>query len=179
MSRKYYLTNSFRDIMYDNMWQFMNLDVIQSMFPGIPTSTILGIDNDNFKKINKNTICFNEPLVADESGHYVFVDSKLKAHSTYEDNILLRDEDDGICHGAAMIYACYYYKIIPFTLISNPSTIDEYKYNYKMILTFYIFIIESGLWKKAMDENFYNENKNGNHIKKSLKTLKNYIKRYS
>ena len=42
-----------------------------------------------------------------------------------------------------------------------------------------IIIIESGLWKKAMDENFYNENKNGNHIKKSLKTLKNYIKRYS
>ena len=67
-----------------------------------------------------------------------------------------------------------------------PTTVEDYKYNYKTILTVYIEIIENGKWDKALFANFYKDVKwikrnKKNTTKKTqtaLRTLKEYIKRF-
>jgi hypothetical protein len=184
------LTAKFRKTLYDNMWGFMNLDVIQSLMTSmgcnINYTTHPNIHDDNFNKIHKNSICFKGTY---ENGHYVYVDNKREAYGSYEKGILSRDDDDGICHGVAMIYALAKNGCIleeTFTLIDYPKNDNEFRQNYKTILNFYIFIIQKGFWDIAMENNFYediNWVKNKNKITseqsiKSLIALKEYIPRF-
>jgi hypothetical protein len=192
MARRIILTNDFRDNMYDNMWTFMNLDMINYIFNNgtsngfvqIDTETIRGINNDNFTQRYANTITYKTGNRG--AGHYVYVDNNLVGHSTYEDNLLTRPEDDGICHGAAMIYALQNNGSRLFTLISNPRNRDERKENYKTILEFYIYLIESGMWDKALEEYFYgdvtwitvNRKRTTQESQIALSMLQNYIDRF-
>lgn len=179
-------TAKFRETMYDNMWQYINPTMISDMLC-LKTSTIKGVDNEKFTNKHKNTICYK--MDPDQSGHYVFVDENKKAFSTYEKELLRRESDDGVCHGAAMIYALHNQKRIPadqFVLIDYPKTSEEYKSNYKSILELYIYLITSGLWDDALSKNFYDDvnwikvdGKNTTiQTKKSLETLMEYIKRF-
>lgn len=179
-------TAKFRQIMYDNMWQFINPKMIKEML-NLKTTTIKGVENEKFTNRHKNTICYkSEP---DEGGHYVFINENKEAFSTYEKELLRRESDDGVCHAAAMIYALHGKKMIPddqFILIDYPKTVEEYKQNYKSILEFYIYLITSDLWDQALYNNFYNDvkrmEKDGKMTTKqtitSLKTLQEYIKRF-
>jgi hypothetical protein len=168
------------------MWTFINPDMIEYML-GIKTSTIKGVDNEKFTKKHINTICYK--YEDDGSGHYVFVDEKKQPYSTYEKELLRRESDDGVCHGASMIYASHAMHIIPndqFILIDHPKTLSEFRNNYKSILNFYIYLITSGLWDKALERFFYNDvkwiQKDGKmttvETQKSLETLQDYIRRF-
>ena len=102
----------FMKTMYDNMWNFMNTDMIKSMY-GFKISYQRDIDNDIFKDDHKNTICFKgDPDPSDpdndDGGHYVFVDENLIPHGSYESELLLYDSDDGICHGVAIAFALFH-----------------------------------------------------------------------
>lgn len=158
MPKRIGFTILFLDKMFNNMWTFMNEDMILHMLKKeLKVNKVTGfsamknVDDDRFKKNHAHTICFKGPRTG---GHWVYVDRNLKAHSTYEDN-LIDPDDDGVCHGAAMIYAIGANK--PggqFPLIPNPKTVNEYKNNYKSILKFYIYLIESGKWDKALAKFF-------------------------
>jgi hypothetical protein len=172
------------EIMYQNMWQFINPDMI-SYILRINVSFQKDIDNDVFKTRHKNTICFKGD---EDEGHYVFVDDNLNAYGTYEKNLLYRVEDDGVCHGAAISYALYFLKNrLEFRLLNDPSPkdMDAYRYNYKTILNVYIYLIESGEWDKALENYFYKDvhwiepdRKTTVETQKALETLKEYIKRF-
>ena len=179
-------TAEFRKIMYDNMWGFINPKMIEEML-NLKTTTIKGVENEKFTNKHKNTICYKTD--PNEAGHYVFVNENKQAFSTYEKELLRRESDDGVCHGAAMIYALHDKKIISddqFVLIDYPKTTEEYKQNYKSILEFYIYLITSGLWDQALYNNFYNDvepiEEDGKETTEetvtSLKTLQEYIKRF-
>ena len=177
-------TKKFMEIMYQNMWQFINPDMI-SYILRINVSFQKDIDDDVFKTRHKNTICFKGD---EDEGHYVFVDDHLNAYGTYEKNLLYRVEDDGVCHGAAISYALYFLKNrLEFRLLNDPSPkdMDAYRYNYKTILNVYIYLIESGEWDKALENYFYNDvhwiepdRKTTVETQKALETLKEYIKRF-
>jgi hypothetical protein len=179
-------TAKFRDSMYKNMWSYINPDMISDMLK-LKTSTIEGVENEKFTKRHINTICYK--YEESGAGHYVFVNENKEAFSTYEKELLRRDTDDGVCHGASMIYAAHAFHLIPdnkFVLKDYPKTIKDFKDNYKNILEFYIYLIVSGLWDRALEKFFYNELnwiKIGNKIttkqtQKSLETLQEYIKRF-
>lgn len=189
-------TQDFMDTMYDNMWTFMNPNMINHMF-GFKISYQKDINNDIFTDDHKNTICFKgDP----DGGHYVFVDdvkinvkikrknyTTYKHHGTYESKLLARDTDDGICHGAAIAFALNFIKgRADMFLKEFPTTVEDYKHNYKTILTVYIEIIENGKWDKALRANFYkdvkwikrNKKNTTKETQEALKTLKTYIKRF-
>lgn len=179
-------TAKFRETMYDNMWSYINLDMINEML-NIKTSTIKGVDNEKFTTKHINTICYKTG--ENDSGHYVFVDRNKEASSTYEKGLLRRELDDGVCHGASMIYALHSYQMIPedmFPLIDYPKTTKEYKQNYRSILEFYIYLIETGLWDEALSKFFYNDvewivvdgKETTKQTVKSLQTLTEYVKRF-
>ncbi len=176
-------TAKFRDTMYENMWSYINPEMIAYMF-NLKTSTIKGVENDHFTAKHKNTICYK--IGEEDSGHYVYVNDEKEAFSTYEKGLLRRDADDGVCHGASMIYALHANRMIPedqFILIDYPKTVQQYRENYKSILNFYIYMIESGLWDKALSRFFYNDvdwiNGTTKQTVKSLQTLREYIKRFA
>ena len=180
----------FRKTMYDNMWNFMNTDMIKSMY-GFKISYQRD-DNDIFTDDHKNTICFKgDPDPSDpdndDGGHYVFVDGNLIAHGSYESELLAYDSDDGICHGVAIAFALNFIKgRADMFLKEFPTTVEDYKYNYKTILTVYIEIIENGKWDKALLANFYgdvkwikrNKKNTTKETQTALRTLKAYIKRF-
>ena len=66
--------------MYENMWQFINPDMI-SYILNINVSYKKDIYDYKFKKQHKNTICFKGD---EDDGHYVFVDDKLNDYGTIE-----------------------------------------------------------------------------------------------
>lgn len=179
-------TKKFRDTMYENMWTYINPDMITDML-GIKTTSIKGVENEKFTEKHKNTICFK---TGEDSGHYVFVNNNKEAFSTYEKELLKREADDGVCHGASMIYALHANHSIPddlFILKDYPKTPGEFKQNYKSLLNFYIYLITSGLWDKALEKFFYNDVDwvvaNGKittkQTIKSLETLKEYVTRFN
>lgn len=149
----------FVDGMYDNMWGFMNLDMIRTILETakckVGTSEKPDVNNDDFKNaLYHNTICFKH---GDPSGHYVYVDETGKVTGTYENKLIYR-ADDGICHGAALISAlhnCYPEKFPP--LIRNPRGPQQYRYNYGTIMNMYIFLIEQGWWDIALRKHFYKD----------------------
>lgn len=184
MANNIRFTDKFRKVMYSNMWNYFNLDMIKSFYPSLKTSTIKGIENDNFTQSHKNTICFKDD---GSCGHYVYVNNENIALSTFETNLLKNESDGGVCHAAALIYAleCNNHKDSKkFHLIPNPKSNDEFKHNYKTILEFYIFLIESGKWDRAMKKNFYEDvtwiknEKTTQETQNAIHELKNYIKRF-
>jgi hypothetical protein len=181
------LIDSFREGMYENMWSFMNLEMLKSMFPGIKLTTKCDIDDDKFKSADKNSICFKGD--SNDGGHYVYVPKhKVKCNphkslGTYECGLLTRERDDGICHGAAIAYYLFHEKkFTNYKIINNPKKSDERRHNYKVILNVYIYIIESGLWDDALSKNFYADvTWIGNttvQTKNALILLKDYITRF-
>ena len=141
------------------------------------------IEDDNFKDVKfANSICFKGSR---KEGHYVYVDNEGKAYGTYENNLLKRLEDDGVCHGAALIFALNESGSEGrFPLVISPDKKDDdYKKNYISILSLYKWLIEQGYWDKALKDNFYEvliwdkEDKTTLETKKSLQLLNKYIKR--
>lgn len=182
-------TAQFRDTMYDNMWQFFNTDMIETMYPSIRVSTICGVENDAYTRAHYNTLCFKEPEEEDASGHYVYVTKEGEAQSTYELNLLLRPSDDGVCHGASLIYALKGYQHPDgrmFDLVAHPDPRDvaTNASNYRTILELYLHLIESGKWDRALKSNFYSEvhwiskGRTTRETQTARRTLKAYIRRF-
>ena len=177
-------TNDFMDTMYKNMWTFMNPDMIAEMF-NIKITEKANVDDDNWTNEYKNSICFKGP---EDEGHYVYVDKNKNAYGTYESNLLINEADDGICHGAAMIFAGlgrpHVDDLIPLPDIPDSEKknfIMIYLKNYLTILEFYKWLIVSGKWDDALRKNFYydvtwiNGDKTTKETKASLKMLEKYI----
>jgi len=169
-------TSKFVDTMYINMWQYMNPEVVNGMFSvelskkKILFSTQKDVNDDIFSKSQKNTICFKgDP---DTGGHWVYVDKKGQPQSTYENNLIYQ-EDDGVCHGAAMIYALGYDKTL-FPLIENPKNKAQFKNNYRSLVSFYIYLIESKKWESSFNYYFQGIKNRKAKINKSLDTLKDF-----
>lgn len=148
------------DEMYNNMWQYMNEDVIKYIFKlvGCPIriSKKRSVDDDNFCiKKHGNTICFKGGRC---DGHYVYVNEELKVTGTAESN-LIYVKDSGICHGAALtaaLHNCFpnTHPYDKFTLIHNPKNRNERLHNYTSIFNTYKYLITSGVWLKVI-ENYW------------------------
>jgi hypothetical protein len=133
-------------------------------------TTIKDVNDDIFSKSQKNTICFKgDP---DIGGHWVYVDKKGQPQSTYENNLIYQ-EDDGVCHGAAMIYALGYDKTL-FPLIDNTKNKSQFKNNYRSLVSFYIYHIESKKWESSFNYYFQGIKNRKAKINKSLDTLKDF-----
>lgn len=166
----------FVDKMFKYMWSYVNKDMIKSMFKnkinnyGLTFKTKKDINDDNWIEGYRNTITFKGNI--NTGGHWVFVDDQLNAHSTYE-KMLLYDDDDGTCHGAAMIYA-FRYNVSKFPLVDFPSSKRDYLTNYRSLISFYKWLITSGKWDKALKIYFPNEVEwiNDTTSKESQKALK-------
>lgn len=188
MVLKCIFTKKFLNIMYNNMWTFINEDVLIHMFPGLKFSYMKNIYDKNIPLKYSRTLCFKGDI---KDGHYIYV-SNIKNNKNFckpfgscESNILVRDEDNGICHGVAMCYYLFHeLNDKRFKLLTNKYNEDKiYRKNYKTILNFYIHLIESGKWDKAMKDNFYYEldwklNTTTFQTEIALKTLKEYIRRF-
>jgi hypothetical protein len=171
-------TENFRENMYNYMWQYFNLDVIQDIFYGLESKELLNIQkyngmfNDKFKK----SICFKGD---DKDGHYFYVDKNLKVYGTFESNLLNNETDDGVCHSIAIIYALKDY--LPkygnlFKITLNPQTKQQFKNNYLNILNFYNWLIESKIWDYVIKYHFPNETVGKS--KKALELIKEEIIRF-
>lgn len=174
-------TAKFMDTMYENMWQFINPEMLEFIFNGLKVTYIPSVDSpdSHFKKGHVGSICFKGDL---DEGHYVYVDGNKCSKGTYECNLLTRDLDDGVCHGAAIAF--YMYNELNKTryrLIENPTTEDEFKHNYITILKVYLHLINSKIWDKALENFFYNDVEwTGNTTKQTIlakNTLKEYIQK--
>jgi hypothetical protein len=162
----------FRDCMYKNMWTYMNSDMIEHIFGQLRIPMKVGkkrgIYDKNFtKKEHYNKIVFKG---SKNDGHYVYVNDEGKAYGTIENKLLNGEEDHGVCHGVAIIYALNYlapkynpnlfidYPILKsFKLISEPKTKREFKKNYIIICKLYDWLISTGLWNNALKDNFYRD----------------------
>lgn len=174
-------TAKFMDTMYENMWQFINPDMLEFIFNGLKVTYIPSVNapDSDFKKSHVGSICFKGDL---DEGHYVYVDSNKHSKGTYESNLLSRQLDDGVCHGAAMaFYMCNELRKKQFCIIENPTSRDEFKHNYIIILKVYLYLIKSGLWDSALERFFYNDVEwTGNTTKQTIlakNTLKEYIQK--
>lgn len=152
------LSKEFVESMYENMWQFMNLNVIHHILKDagckIKTMYKEKLEDNTWPKAYHNSICFKG---TEYEGHYVFVKSSRNITGTYESK-LIYEEDDGICHGAALavaLYSCGYKEI--GKLIKNPKNNYDINNNYNIILGTYIYIIKKGWWDKALHANFYGD----------------------
>jgi hypothetical protein len=161
MPKKVIFKAQFMDTMYKNMWQFINPDMITHMFPQVKITYKNRVDDDKFTKSFKDSLCFKGP---EDEGHYVYITDKLMSdgktydyHGTYEDDLLTREEDDGVCHGVAIIFALHEEKGRFPINIQQGRTKAENKRNYISILKLYQWLIESGLWDKALEDNFYDD----------------------
>jgi hypothetical protein len=145
------MSEEFVNGMYENMWQFINPDVILFILTkaGCPTKTSRQKDmNDNVFKIrHRDTICFKG---SPTEGHYVYVSPDGCVTGTYE-NDLICSKDDGICHGGALAAALINcgYNIVG-SIIKNPRTLAEKKVNYRTIMNTYLYIINQGWWDEAI-----------------------------
>ena len=157
MSKKCILTAKFRECMYKNMWQYMNPDMLTFV---LNNNTLMSyksdIEDDKFGKKYANTICFKG---SETEGHYVYISKALEALGTYECDMLSRDDDDGICHGASVAFYlnANYKQFGKFKLIPYPSGVEEYRHNYYTILNVYLYLIDSGMWDNALKEFFYHD----------------------
>lgn len=152
---------SFREKIYKNMWSFINLEMIQTMFPEINVFYLE--DGACLTADHKNSLCYEQ--YDDSAGHYFYVDNSLTKKSTYELGLLKEDYDDednedndGVCHGASIIYTLQANDIIntdDFPLIPFPENDKDYLNNYINILYLYKWLITSRKWDKALKHNFY------------------------
>lgn len=188
----------FRDIMFDNMWAYINTDVISTILKemGIAvkanmTKKYIDFSNEYVTDSRlRNSICYSN--FNPEEGHYYYVDNNLKKHGTFESKLLTRDEDNGVCHSAAIIYAIMYNKkeSSPAFSIVDVNTNDKHvqKRNYISILQLYEYLIESGIWDMALLTHFGNSFNKDDFIQmegggyttvqtqSALRALKIYIK---
>ena len=176
----------FRDIMYENMWSFMNPDMIKHIFSQIKVKIRItyksDVNDDDFRnKLFHKTICFKGNI---NEGHYVYVQNSKNVYGTYENDLLYNDSDDGVCHSIAMIFALLKLKkIMNFPIILNPVKISEFRHNYRTIVNFYIWLIKTGYWDNALKDNFYHDvtwvdkGKTTRETKTALKTLVKYLKK--
>ena len=176
------------DTMTDNMWTFINPDTITTILelslygrhnvskPVRNVTSIGKVNNDNFKDKHKNTICFKGP---ENLGHYVYVDENCIGQGTYE-NRLVHDNDDGMCHGAALFYALKKNGINVGNLNVKPKLNSlEFIDNYITLLNVYLYIIEIGWWNTALKRYFYKDvthNNNNNEIRQTTIAI-SYLKR--
>jgi hypothetical protein len=186
---------AFRNIMFDNMWTYINTDVISTILEEIGvgikakmTKKYIDFSNEYVTDSRlKNTICYSK--FNKDEGHYYYVDNNLKKHGTFERKLLTRDEDNGVCHSAAIIYAIMYNR----NKLSSRFKIIEGKnnrvivQNYITILEMYQYLIESGVWDMALLTHFGNsfnkdefiETENGGYTtvqtQTALRALKIYI----
>lgn len=164
--RKRLLTQSFRDEMYDNMWQFMNQDTLKIILEQAGCGDIIisekeRVDDDDWMDGKgprsdgsyKNTICFKGN---NEDGHYVYINENNDVWGTYECQLIYKT-DDGMCHGGALAAAFYHCGIKVGPLVNKPKTTEEFVQNYKVLLNTYLFIIQKGYWDDALRETFYSE----------------------
>ena len=144
--------------MYENMWSFMNPDMIRSIFSelgeNIKITYRANVENDRFPRSFWNSICFKGST---DNGHYVYIDDKGHVYGTYELNLLARNEDDGICHGVAIAFAIDHMGPKRFSINEAPATRDDFKVNYIKILYVYKWLIERGVWDAALAKHFYND----------------------
>ena len=147
-------STGFTDKLYETMWQFINEDMMRSMYPKsrINYTTQARVDDDNFTPAQANSICFKGPR---DDGHWVYIDHNLVGHSTYEDKLILQ-ADDGVCHAAAMINA-FESNTDAFRLITRPTNLEESNKNYRSILLYYMFLITSKKWDRALRANFFSD----------------------
>jgi hypothetical protein len=180
------LVKKFRDDMYKNMWSYMNPDMMKHIFKQLNKNLKItykdDIEDDDFTKKFANSICFKGD---EDEGHYVYVDKDKTAYGSYENDLLTRETDDGICHGVALIFALGENdenKKFPLVIKPNKSR-DDNKNNYISILSLYKWLIEEGYWDKALKDNFYNDvdwienEKTTKQSQKSLEILNAYINR--
>jgi hypothetical protein len=153
--------------MYDNMWTFMNLDTITSVLSQAGCNvkgTHVDDVNDDVSLEDPSfwgTICQKG---TPEEGHYVYIDRAGEVWGTYEMN-LTDDQDDGMCHGAAIAAALNDCGKGVGSLYPNPTPAQK-RENYNTIRNTYITIIESHWWDRALHEFFYNDvNWNKNETK--------------
>lgn len=144
------LGGTFSQHMYDNMWSHINPEVMEDMYPGLQTFTKQDILDDIFKQKHHGQICFKGDPV--RGGHYCFIDPEKGPVGTYECN-LLKDKDDGMCHGAALAYYIDRQLIDAgkpprYSLIRDPQSDDDFIFNYKQIFTLYDKIL-STRWKQG------------------------------
>lgn len=186
------LTEEFRNEMYKNMWSYINLDMIQTIFQQLG----LNLKVSRKKNINdydytpaekyKNTLCYKGKEDDDkETGHYVYIDNNLQDWGTYENRLLASSEDDGMCHSVAIIFTLKASGIFgdnfPFPIIINPRYKKDFIKNYISILSLYKWIIEEGYWDQALKEHFYKSvewdrrERTTSQTKKALIALRNYI----
>lgn len=175
----------FREGIYSNMWQFMSPNMIQEIFRldrrNLKITYKNDIEDDKYDDKYKNSLCFKgDP---ERGGHYVYIDKNLVHHGTYEDGLLTRQDDDGVCHGVAIIYALGENKNNGlFPLIPYPQTREDKLTNYKSIIKVYIWLIKSGYWDKALKKKFYKDvtwigpkEKTTEETQESLVLLKDYL----
>lgn len=162
-AKKEVLSDQFLKIMTKNMWQFFNLDTMSSVLQSASAgcrhikieSQTLNNDLDKKKRMrNLNTVFFKGNM---REGHYSFVDNSGLEWGTYEMNLIF-ENDDGICHGAALTAALHSCGIRDINeLISNPNNYKDILYNYIQIIRTYITIINNGWWDTALINYFWND----------------------
>jgi hypothetical protein len=191
LTREERMTSDFTDTLYTNMWQFMNpsllKDIMASYGCRMTVKRRKGVSPNGkvFPVSQRNSLCHESYGAGpDAEGHYYYIDKDGKAHGTYEDNLILKDIDDGICHGAALIYSLKACGLDLPDLISDPTNDKDLDHNYFTILSIYIDIIERGYWDKALKKHFENDSEltwDGDttlQTRLALGTLKSYIKRF-
>ena len=181
------LTAKFRGDMYRHMWSWINPDTIQQMLQRVSgqgvqisrTGNVEDFDGEGetgWPASFKDSICFKGP---EDEGHYVYV-SPHASHGriapaalgidgvlspvfgSYENEILVRDDDDGICHGVAMCAWLKSHGNSNFGLYSNPRQERQgltahhmLTRNYITVLKLYHDLITSGAFDEALHDHFY------------------------
>jgi len=152
------LSQKYMKTMYDNMWTFMNLDTITSVLSQAGCQVqgshveLIGDDESLKDRSFWGTIC--QKGTPDE-GHYVYIDRAGKVWGTYEMN-LTDDQDDGMCHGAAIAAALNDYGVGVGLLYPEPNAAQK-RENYETIKQTYITIIENHWWDRALHDFFYKD----------------------
>ena len=156
-----YLNQNFVDNMYEYMWQFINVDTIKAILNNTKCNTaVITRKLTNYYDPTKimtvgNTIIF-EDIIGSDEGHYIYADQYGRQHGTYE-NQLIDENDDGICHGAAIYYALSNCGYNLGNIYENPSNEWEKMQNYISILNTYLFIIDNLNWDNIVRRYFSSE----------------------
>ena len=162
----------FRDCMYENMWTYMNSDMIENIFSQLRIPMKVGKKRDIYDKNFTKKEHYNKIVLkgSKNDGYYVYVDDEGKAYGTIENKLLNGEEDHSVSHGVAIIYALNHlapkynpnlFKDYPILkkikLISQPKNKKDLKKNYITILKLYDWLICTGLWNNALKDNFYRD----------------------
>lgn len=189
------LTKRFGEYMYKNLWSFITPELISNIL------NILGLENvvksykieksfdevsyNNYtffkmdeNKMYRNSICFIGLQELNE-GHYLYVNNQGNVYGTYEKELLTKF-DDGICHGAAIIFALGSNKhklYNKFKLINFPKSFNSKKKNYINILSFYKYLIEENIIQHLIKIKGKNQNEKIRFFNNVNTYLTNYINR--